>query len=241
MPRFFHPFPLSLGAEITLPDAISHHIHVLRLAIGDPITLFNGEGGEYLAHIIRLEKKRIFAEIKAFSPREAELAYALTLAQALPEGSKMDWIIEKAAELGVTAITPLAAQRSVVKLNAERAERKLEHWQGIAIAASEQCGRNRVMSIAAPVRVSDWLAQPHLHTRILFSPRATESLATWARHQPPQAATLMIGPEGGWSEQEEISAAQSGALLLSLGARVLRTETAGLAAVAALNAMWGEL
>lgn len=241
MPRFYCPFPLAVGATITLPDHIAHHIHVLRLALGETVTLFNGEGGEFQATLSAIEKKRASAEIKTFSPREAELPYAVTLAQALPEGSKMDWIVEKAVELGVTAIQPIAAQRCVVRLNAERAAKKTEHWQGIIAAATEQSGRNRLPHLCELMDFSNWTQQQNLHRRIVLSPRADQSLSDWARHHPPQAVALLVGPEGGFTEQEENMALGQGVLALSMGPRVLRTETAGLAALAALNAVWGQM
>ena len=153
----------------------------------------------------------------------------------------MDWIVEKAVELGATAIQPLAARRCVVRLSGERAGKKMEHWQAIAAAAAEQCGRNRLPQLVAPLDFGAWIAQSCLHPRILFSPRAEQSLSAWARHQPPQAVTVMIGPEGGFSPEEEDAAIAAGALPLGLGQRVLRTETAGLTALAALNAVWGEI
>lgn len=241
MPRFHIPQPLSIGAIVRLPDSVAHHIHVLRLACGDTITLFNGEGGEYGATLATLDKKQASAEIKTFSGRETELPYAITLAQGLPEGSKMDWIIEKAVELGAAAIQPLAAQRCVTRLSSERAEKKLLHWQSVITAAAEQCGRNRVPQLADPVNLSNWLARKELHHRILLTPRAEQPLSDWARHHPPQAVTLLIGPEGGFTDQEEEMAISAGALPLSIGPRVLRTETAGIAALAGLNALWGEM
>lgn len=241
MPRFHYPGTLAIGATVTLPDALAHHVQVLRLSAGDNICLFNGQGGEYVATLNAIEKKRVFAEIKTFSPCEAELSHAITLAQALPEASKMDWIVEKAVELGATAIQPLAAQRCVVRLNAERAAKKQQHWQGIVVAASEQCGRNRLLQVAEPADFNHWITQSDLHRRILLSPRGEQSLADWARHHPPQALTLIIGPEGGFNPQEEDAACAHGALPLSMGPRVLRTETAGLAALAALNAVWGDI
>lgn len=241
MPRFYCPQPLAVSTMVSLPAHIAHHIHVLRLAPGETITLFNGEGGEYQATLSVIEKKHASAEIKTFSPREAELPYTIMLAQALPEGSKMDWIIEKAVELGVTAIQPLAAQRCVVRLNGERAAKKAEHWQGIVVAAAEQSGRNRLPHLAGPTNLHEWLGQHCLHRRILLSPRAEQSLSDWARHHPHQAVSLVIGPEGGFTEQEESAALAQGAIALSMGPRVLRTETAGLAALAALNAIWGQM
>jgi len=241
MPRFFCPVPLALGQTCRLPDHVAHHVQVLRLQPGDLVTLFNGEGGEYTASLTLIEKKHVSVELKAFSPREAELPYAITLAQALPEGSKMDWIIEKSVELGAAAIQPLSAQRCVVRLSSERAEKKQAHWQGVIVAAAEQSGRNRLPLLAAPAALGDWLAQQDLHKRVLLSPRGEQSLSDWARHQPPQALTLMIGPEGGFTEAEEALACAKGAMMLAIGPRVLRTETAGLAAVAALNGIWGEM
>ncbi|HZW21187.1 16S rRNA (uracil(1498)-N(3))-methyltransferase [Noviherbaspirillum sp.] len=241
MPRFYCPIPLAIGATLTLPETIAHHIHVLRMAPGDTVTVFNGEGGEYTAILHAVEKKRAAAEIKAFSPREAELPYSVTVAQALPEGSKIDWIIEKAVELGAGTFQPIAAQRCVVRLSAERVAKKLDHWRGIVAAAAEQSGRNRLMHVAEPVDFHHWVGQQNLHARIMLSPRAGQSLSDWARHHPPQAVALLIGPEGGFSEQEENAAVAQGVLPLSIGPRVLRTETAALAALAALNAVWGEI
>lgn len=241
MPRFYVSSPLEIGQLLTLPDAVAHHLLVLRLGPAAPITLFNGAGGEYTATISLIEKKRVSVEIKAFSPREAELPYAITLAQALPESSKLDWIIEKAVELGVAAIQPLAAQRCVVRLNSERAEKKQSHWQAVIVAAAEQSGRNRLPTLSTLSPFNDWAQQQDLHKRILLSPRGEQSLSDWARHQPPQALALLIGPEGGFSETEENLACSQGALMLSMGPRILRTETAGLAALAAINAIWGEM
>jgi 16S rRNA (uracil1498-N3)-methyltransferase len=241
MPRFYCPQPLSVGLEIWLSGGIAHHLNVLRLNHGDNITLFNGEGGEYTATMAAIEKKKAMVVIKTFTPRESELPHALTLAQALPEASKMDWIIEKAVELGVTAIQPLAAQRCVVRLDAERAQKKAIHWEGIIASASEQCGRNRLAQLATPTEFQQWITQKDLHPRILLSPHAEQSLSDWCRHHSPQPVTLAIGPEGGFTQEEETAALAQGAIPLSMGSRILRTETAGLAAVAALNAIWGAI
>lgn len=241
MPRFYCAQSLSIGQLITLSDPVAHHVQVLRMAPGDLITLFNGEGGEYTATLSTVGKKSVSAELKTFSPFEAELPYAITLAQALPEASKMDWIVEKAVELGVAGIQPLAAQRCVVRLSAERAVKKSDHWKAIVIAACEQSGRNRLPHLAEPAHFTDWIGQHDLHLRILLTPRAEQSLSDWARHHPPQAVTLLVGPEGGFTETEENAARAHNILTLSMGQRVLRTETAGLAALAALNAVWGEM
>eukprot|EP01034_Spumella_vulgaris_P032152 gene32152-39708_t len=203
MPRFYCPQPLATGLIIDLPEAVAHHMHVVRLAPGESITLFNGDGGEYTAVLQTVEKRRASAEIKAHTARDAELPYAVTVAQALPEASKMDWIIEKAVELGAAAIQPLAARRCVVKLSGERAEKKLVHWQGVIVSACEQSGRNRLPHLAPVDDFKDWIAQQDMHRRVILTPRASQSLAGWARHQPPQALTIMVGPEGGFSDDEE--------------------------------------
>ena len=240
MPRFFCPQPLVAGTTVSLPEAVAHHIQVVRLAPGDLITLFNGEGGEVQASLVAVAKRSVTAEILAHVAREAELPYAVTLAQALPEASKMDWIIEKAIELGAAGIVPLAAQRCVVRLSAERAAKKLAHWQAIIVSASEQCGRNRLASVASLQDFNRWVTAPAEDMqRVLLSPRAGQSLAQWAKATPPRATCLLVGPEGGYTHAEEEAAIAAGALPLSMGPRVLRTETAGLAALSILAAIWG--
>ena len=238
MTRLFCDFPLAIGENIELPKDAARHIMVLRLSAGDTLTLFNGLGGEYQARITRIDRQRVTTEIVSHSSREAELPYRITLAQGIPEATKMDWIIEKSVELGVSDIIPLAAQRSVVRLDKDRAEKRLSRWQAIAISAAQQCGRNRLPHIASPAGTGEYLRQTTPSHRILFSPRATETLSEWARRQKPQDITLMIGPEGGFSPEEETMAEQEGVTFLSMGPRILRTETAGLAAVAAINALW---
>ena len=240
MPRFFYLKPLAIGDVLTLPDPLARHVQVLRLQLATPLTLFNGDGNEYTATIRLLEKKRVEVEVKTCTARSVELPYAITLAQALPEAAKMDWIIEKAVELGVAGIQPLSAQRCVVRLSPERAEKRQAHWQGIIVAASEQSGRNRLAQLGPVGDFGHWIAQQDLHRRILLSPRAEQPLADWARHHPAQAITLLIGPEGGLSDDEERAATAHGAIALSMGPRILRTETAGLAALAMLNGAWGD-
>ncbi|MGJ7914922.1 16S rRNA (uracil(1498)-N(3))-methyltransferase [Massilia sp. LXY-6] len=239
MPRFYCPQPLVAGAIVDLPEAVAHHLHVVRQQAGDELVLFNGEGGQARARLREIAKRRASAEVLAVEDIDVELPWSVTLAQGLPEGSnKMDWIVEKAVELGVTAIQPLAAARSVVKLSGERADKRQAHWEGVIVAASEQCGRNRLARLGPLQDFGRYIAQPDDSVRILLSPRATQSLAGWARATPARAVTLMIGPEGGFSAEEEETALARGALALSMGPRVLRTETAGLAALATLNAAW---
>ena len=240
MPRFYCPQPLSPGALADLPESVAHHLHVVRMQPGAALTLFDGRGGQYAATLAEIGKKRASAAVLAHEAVEAELPWAVTLAQGLPEGAKMDWIIEKAVELGVAAVQPLAAQRSVVRLSGERAEKRHAHWQGVIVAASEQCGRNRLAQLAPVADFHRWLgaAPAAPQPRILLSPRATQSLAGWAQANAAQALTLMVGPEGGFTREEEEAALAAGALALSMGPRVLRTETAALAAMAMLGGIW---
>lgn len=241
MPRFYCPLDFTLDSPLALPEQVAHHLFVLRTVAGDRITLFNGRGDEVEASLMDLSKRAATAQIIARMTRNPELPYRLTLAQALPEASKMDWIIEKAVELGVSAIQPLAAQRSVVKLSSERALKKMQHWQGIIIAASEQSGRIRLAELAECSDLARWSAQAGSATRLLLTPRADSSLAAWADAQAPQATTLIVGPEGGFSEQEEALLKAQAATPVSMGPRILRTETAGLAALAIVNAAWGQM
>lgn len=225
---------LKPNQTITLPEDASAHARVLRVKTGEKLTLFNGQKGEYEA-IIESIGKNITANIIAFHEKERELPYRITLIQGLPEGSKMDFIIEKSVELGVFAICPLKAERSVVKLTEERAQKRMGRWENIVISASEQCGRNRLAPILNPLSVSEIsITKPTL----LISPRATESLSHWAKKTPPVDLSLFIGPEGGFSEKEESLLIQKGAFPVSLGDRIVRTETAAIVAISTINAHW---
>ncbi len=241
MPRFYCAQALQTHTSINLPEQIAHHLHVLRMAPGQRITLFDGQGHEFDAMLTSLDKKSASAEITEQRMRHTELPYRLTLAQALPEGSKMDWIIEKAIELGASAIQPLAAQRSVVKLSPERAAKRLQHWQGVIVAASEQSGRTRIADLNEVTDLVRWSSQPQPAQRLLLTPRSDHSLAAWALSEPARDITLVIGPEGGFNEQEEKLLISQGVLPVSMGPRILRTETAGLAAMAIINAAWGQM
>ena len=241
MPRFYCDLPLQTSARIALPENIVRHLHVLRLEPGHPIVLFNGRGGEFAATLTALDKRSAMAEIGDYLARDSELPYQLALAQGLPEASKMDWIIEKAVELGISAIQPLAAQRSVVKLTPERAAKKQQHWQGIIIAASEQSGRTRIAALNDVVELGRWSVPTPDQNWLLLTPRADRSLADWAVAHPPRDTTLIVGPEGGFSDHEENLLTSRGVIPLAMGPRILRTETAGLAALAILNATWGQM
>ena len=238
IPRLYCAQTIAGRAHILAPDAAHHAQRVLRLRAGDAVVLFDGTGGEWpgtlagdgRAQLVELGERRAV---------EREASVVLTLAQALPGGDKMDWVVQKAVELGVARIQPLEAARSVVRLAGPRAEKRHAHWQQVAIAACEQCGRNRLPEIAPLLALTDYLALPAqpAEARALLVPAGGARLVTLAR---PASATLLIGPEGGFTEAEQRAALAAGFQPVSLGPRVLRTETAGLAAIAAVLALWGE-
>jgi 16S rRNA (uracil1498-N3)-methyltransferase len=239
-PRFFCDIPLSAGTRIALPEALAHHaLRVLRLKAGETVVLFNGQGGEYPA-VLDVEGKAGFAQLGDFTAREAELGGHITLVQGLPSGDKMDWVVEKAVELGAARVSPIAAQRSVLQLSGPRLDKRVAHWQRIAQSAAEQCGRNRLMAVDAPQSLADWLALPAEGPRLLCHPEAADDLAGALRATPGvQALTLLVGPEGGWSDKELELARQAGVQAVRFGPRVLRTETAGLALISAVSALLG--
>lgn len=239
-PRFYCDAPLAAGARIALPEALAHHaLRVLRLRAGETVTLFNGQGGEYPA-VLDVEGKAGFAQLGAFNPREAELGGRVTLAQGLPSGDKMDWVVEKAVELGAARVSPIAAQRSVLQLSGARLEKRVGHWQRIAQSAAEQCGRNRLMAVDAPRTLDDWLGQATGGLRVLCHPDAEEDLSSVLQAAADEPdITLLVGPEGGWSDKESEAARKAGVRAVRFGPRVLRTETAGLALLAAVSALRG--
>ncbi len=244
MPRFFVDQSLRSGDVTPLPDDVMRHVQVLRLQTGDALVLFNGEGGEYRAELVEVERRSASVRIGEFSASEAEPPYRLTLAQGVAGGDKMDWLIEKAVELGASSFVPLMTARSVVRLAGERAQRRQAHWQGIVRASCEQCGRNRVPDVAAVRDFTTWLdALPPVpatnELRLLLSPRAALDFAALPAEPPSDGITLLIGPEGGLSPDEEAAAIAQGFTAVALGPRVLRTETAGIAVLAALAARWG--
>lgn len=249
-PRFFVDTAIQADIEMPLPERVVRHAQVLRLTPGDAITVFDGRGGSHAATLLDLGKRHATARIGSHDASESELPFRVTLAQGLAGGDKMDWLIEKAVELGVTTIQPLQTARAVVRLNAERAEKRHAHWRALVEAACEQCGRNRLPHVAPATNLESWLARegaaaadPEGGLRLLVSPRATESLVALVERQRAAVlaggATLLIGPEGGLAPDEEAAALRQGFTAVSLGPRILRTETAGLACLAALNALLG--
>jgi 16S rRNA (uracil1498-N3)-methyltransferase len=239
LPRFYCREALSPGAHVELPEPVARHaVRVLRLPPGAPMVLFDGRGGEYPAHIERIERDRVMAVLGAWVETERESALAITLVQALQAGDKMDFTIQKAVELGVRDIVPVESRRSVLRLAGERAGKRVAHWQGVVASACEQCGRNQVPLVAPLEKLENWLARPADGVlRLMLAPDAEQTLATIA---PAKDVQLLIGAEGGLDPQEVIAAHQAGFQAVRLGPRVLRTETAGLAALAALQALWGD-
>lgn len=235
MPRIHCPAPLAAGSLLALPAGAARHVQVLRLQPGEPLTLFNGEGGEFEATVTQMGRSEVQVLVGAHHPVEREAARAVHLAVAMPANDRMDWLVEKAAELGAASVQPLVAARSVLRLHGERAAKKIAHWQAVAVAACEQCGRNRVPTVHPVRELPAWLASlpEPAGLRLLLSLRpGTQDL----RQAPADAAvTLLNGPEGGLTEAEEEAAIAAGFAPLTLGPRVLRAETAPLAALAALN------
>jgi len=243
LPRFHVDLSLQPGARLALPDSVAHHaLRVLRLREGDEVVLFDGRGGQYSARL-EIQGKQAYAQLGAYDPREAELPGRVILAQALPSGDKMDWVVEKAVEVGAAAIQPLAAARSVLRLSGERLEKRVQHWRRVAIAASEQCGRNRIADVGAPVTPQQWLERPVEDgtVRLLCDPDAELRLTEWAAGvgTPPTTIELLVGPEGGWSNKEYALAREHGVCMVRFGDRILRTETAGTALISALSAKLG--
>ncbi len=238
--RFHCPIPLAPGAQVELPEEAAHHAtKVLRLAAGDVVSLFDGRGGEWLGRLGRAGKT-VTVRLESFNAADREAPLAVTLVQGLPAADKMDWIVQKGVELGVAAFRPVAARRSVIRLSGERMERRVAHWQAVAISACEQCGRNRVPGVAALVDLPQFLGESVAQNglRLVLAPGATQRLAELP--PPDGPVTLLVGPEGGFEEGELAAAKFAGFRPIALGPRVLRTETAGLAAVAALMALWGD-
>lgn len=247
--RVFIDSALQVGSEVDLPrDAVDHLVKVLRLDVGARVTLFNGSGGEYAASLSRLERRAATAAILAHDPVERESPLAITLMQAVTRGEKMDWVLQKATELGVAAIQPIEAERSVVQLDAERTEKRRTHWHGILRSACEQCGRNRLPRLLAPTGLDAaclaFARESPAALRLTLEPSAAATLdssAFIAAARAARSVAILIGPEGGWSDAELQCAAHAGFNGIRLGPRVLRTETAAIAALTALQTIAGDL
>jgi 16S rRNA (uracil1498-N3)-methyltransferase len=242
--RFHIPDTLGPGAELDLPDTAGHHAtRVLRLGVGDPVVLFDGRGGEHDAAITRVHRNEVAVRVTAFRDVDRESTLSVTLVQGISSGDRMDITLRKAVELGVAAIVPVATERSVVKLRDERADRRRQHWQALAIAACEQCGRNTVPAVAEPVDFRAWLAElpkaPGTQSRIALAVGGETRLAELPK--PAGDILLLVGPEGGLSPEEAALAGTRGFTPVRMGPRILRTETAAVVALAAMQTLWGDL
>ncbi len=231
---------LAADAVIALDAEAAHHVaRVLRMQSGDALRLFNGDGNEYRATIASADKKSVLVTIDAIDAIDNESALNIHLGIAISKGDRMDWVIQKATELGVTQITPLLSERVEVRLQGEREEKKLTHWQSVAIAACEQCARNRIPSIHAPQSLSAWLDAVQADAKFVLHHRSDVALD--ARAEKPASVALLVGPEGGLTDMEILLAEKKAFAPLRLGPRVLRTETAPLAALSVVQFLWGDL
>ncbi len=233
--------PLSSGERVLVKGAAANHImRVLRLRAGDALTLFNGRGGEFAGSVEEFRRDSVLVGVHDARSVDRESPLSLTLAQGISRGERMDWILQKATELGASRIVPLFTERSVVRLDPKQAERKLHHWRAIAVAACEQSGRNRVPEVALPQGFHDFVADSEPQpTRLLLSPTG----ATGIDQLPAAGAgvTVLIGPEGGLTEVEQESALRAGFTPVRIGPRVLRTETAAIAALTIIQQKFGDL
>ena len=233
--------PLAVGQRITLPeDSSAHLLRVLRLAPGDVVTLFNGDGHDYSARLLTAAKRGAEAEITGRQPVPRESPLRITLVQGVARGEKMDLVLQKATELGVEAFTPVVTERTEVRLDAERAGKRMAHWRGVVAAACEQSGRAVLPRLSQPTALSAYAGDEQADIKLVLDPTGDVGLSSVAPGAG-QSIALVVGPEGGLSEQDLATLRAAGFRGLRLGPRVLRTETAGLAAVAALQALYGDL
>jgi len=237
--RFYCPLPLVSGQVVDLPPTAARHVQVLRMQPGYTLTLFNGEGGEFGAEVQHMGRSDVRVVVGEHRNVECEAVCQVHLAVGMPANERMDWLVEKATELGVQRITPLMTERSVVRLTGERAEKKQAHWQAVAASASEQCGRNRVPLIDMPERLDAWLArqtpQADVVHGVLSLHASTQPLNALRASVQPRSWVLLNGPEGGLTDAEDTAARAKGFVALTLGERVLRAETAALGALALLT------
>ena len=233
--------PLSAGAEVALPEVAAHHVaRVLRLRPGAPLVLFDGSGADFRAEIVAVEGDRVRARVVERSSGLRESPLGITLVQAVSRGERMDWTLQKATELGVRSIQPVLSARSVVRLDAQQAAKKHRHWQAIVAGACEQCGRSVLPEVRPPLDLPRFLAEvPREGQRLVLSPTGPASLAGLTGMAA--RVELLIGPEGGLDDAELAAAERAGFAPVRLGPRVLRTETAGIVALAVLQALWGDL
>lgn len=241
-PRLYVDCSLAAGETITLPEAAGHHLkRVLRLRSGDALTLFDGRGGEYDATVARASRGTAEVEVGAYRAVDREPVLAVELGQGICKGDRMDLVVRKATELGVRAIHPILCERTVVQLDPARAERRIAHWRAVAVHAAQQSGRTRVPDVAGVEALGTWLSRPDAGLKIALSPCAGGSLSDLVPPAPGETVRLLVGPEGGLAPREAEHTRTAGFMGLRLGPRILRTETAALAALSVLQARWGDL
>jgi 16S rRNA (uracil1498-N3)-methyltransferase len=239
VPRIFSGGPLAPNTRVVLDENASRHVgKVLRMQVGRDLVLFNGEGGEYLATIAEVGKKRVSVDLGEFRDCERESPLSIHLGIGISRGERMDWVLQKATELGVSQITPLFTERTEVKLTGPRLDKKHNHWQQILISACEQCQRNRLPQLNTALTFNQWLPAITEAARFVLHHRTEQSLA---QQPPPSSVALVIGPEGGLSADEIARCGEYQFQPLALGPRVLRTETAPIAAISVLQYLWGDL
>ena len=239
--RFYSPENLTVGTTIKLSEnAASHATRVMRLNVGDALTLFSGDGFDYSCELISVKKSEVLAQVKSSTKVQSESNLHITLLQGISAGDRMDIALQKAVELGVSYIIPLKTERGIVKLDEEKAKKRVEHWQNVVIAACEQSGRAVIPQVKVPITLAVWLASNAANNvmRITLDPLADKKLADLAK--PTGEIQLLVGAEGGLNANEIALAAQHGFIGIQLGKRILRTETAPLAAIAAMQTIWGD-
>lgn len=237
IPRIYYPYPLQRGEQVVLEKTIAHYLMtVLRLKDNEQVILFNGLGGEYSA-ILTLDKKKASVNILDHVSISRESPLQLHLGQGLARGDRMDTVVQKATELGVMSITPLITKNCAVKLDDQRKEKRLQHWQNIAISACEQSGRTEIPTIFAPISMLEWCQQPFQGISLFFDPHSKTPLNSFS---PTHAIRIAIGPESGWDEQESTFMLKQGFASATLGPRILRTETASITALSILQGLFGD-
>ncbi|QMW13897.1 MULTISPECIES: 16S rRNA (uracil(1498)-N(3))-methyltransferase [unclassified Pseudoalteromonas] len=240
VPHIYQPSVIILDNPVTLDEDAAGHIgRVLRMKVGEQVSIFNGEGGEYLSEIIEVSKKNVVVQPLEFIDHDVESPLKIHLGQGVSRGDKMDFTIQKSVELGITEITPIFSQRCGVKLSGERLAKKHQQWQKIAIAAAEQSGRNFVPVVHPPIDIKEWLEQSSDAIKLTLHPRAEHSIKTI--QVPSSGVRFLVGPEGGFTDEELEIAKQQAFVDIRLGPRVLRTETAALTVLSALQLQFGDL
>jgi len=240
VPHIYQPSAIFLNTPVALDDDAAGHVgRVLRMQVGDKVSIFNGEGGEYLSEIIEVSKKNVVVEPQEFVDHDVESPLKIHLGQGISRGDKMDFTIQKSVELGITEITPIFSQRCGVKLSGDRLAKKHQQWQKIAIAAAEQSGRNFVPVVHPPIDIKEWLEQASDAIKLTLHPRAEHSIKTI--QVPNEGVRFLVGPEGGFTDAEIDIAKQQNFVDIRLGPRVLRTETAALTVLSALQLQFGDL